>query len=212
MRGINWRKSIEEVSGEISGGTRLPLLFFYRGSGCEGSKKTLEEVFRTQSVVDVIERETAPVMFDILKSQEQATKYHVDWTPTVVLTNENGMELERWVGYLPAEDFIAQLTLSKGLAAFHLERYQEAEREFEMLVHEYPKSELVPEAEYFLGIAKFKEKGDSYPLGEICGFLQENYPESLWTKRCSIWSHLVSESRKPYVAFDQGGSAGSGAY
>ncbi|HLC18746.1 MAG TPA: thioredoxin fold domain-containing protein [Thermodesulfobacteriota bacterium] len=212
MRELNWRKSLEVVSGEISGGTRLPLLVFYRGKECDGSRKTLGEVFKVQNVINTIERESAPVKYDILESKEIAERYHVDWTPTFIFTDENGRELERWVGYLPAEDFIAQFTLSKGLAAFHLARYIEAEREFEMLVEEYPDSELVPEAEYYLGVSRFKEKGDAYPLGEICHLLQEKYPDSMWTKKCSIWSHLTSESRKRFVAFDQGGSTGSGAY
>lgn len=212
MKNLNLRTDIEQAKNEITGGTRL-LMFFFHRKGCEGSAKMMEETLKDDRVVDIIERETAPLSFDIDERKDIAQRYHVDWTPAFVIANEEGVELERWVGYLPVEDFIAQITLAKGLSAFHLGRYEEAEREFEMIVEEYPKSELVPEAEYFLGVARYKEKGDQLPLGDACHTLTTKYPDSLWTKRCSIWAHLISDSKRvAFVAASGGDSLGSGAY
>ncbi|MFQ5442444.1 MAG: thioredoxin fold domain-containing protein [Thermodesulfobacteriota bacterium] len=202
MRELNWRKDIKEVSDEISGGTRLPLLFFYRSSGCEGSNKTMGEVICDETVIKAVEREATAIKYDVAKENKLAERYHVDWTPTFILTDEKGNELDRWTGYLPAEDFITQLTLSKGLAAFYLRRYRDAEREFEMLIEEHPDSELVAEAEYFLGVSIFKEKGDALGLVDICHSIEEKYPESQWAKKCSIWSHKTMPTRKPMVNFD----------
>ena len=207
MKSIAWKKSIEEASREISGGSRLLLLFFHR-AGCEGSMKTIEQVFRDEAVIDLIERETAPVMINSEDSAELALKYHVDWTPAFVIADESGVELERWVGYLPADDFRAQLMLSKGLGAFHLGRLVDAESEFDMLVDGFPESELVPEAMYFRGIAGFKH-GDITDLGVMCRTMQEKYPESQWTKRCSIWSHTITQSRRPFVGYSGGGGPGT---
>lgn len=209
MNRINWRKSEAEALNEIKGGTRLLLRFLYN-SECEGSKKTMDETFNDEKVVRFIERDTVPVMIDIGEKKEIAKKYHVDWTPTIVIADEEGRELERFVGYLPAKEFIAQLLLSRGLADFHLERYKESVSLFEELVDEYPDSELVPEAEYFIGAANFKVTGSAETLGEVCQLLNKKYPESLWTKRCSIWAHMPLH--RPVVGYDQGGSAGSGAY
>lgn len=211
MSGLMWRKEIQEAGREITGGTRLLLLFFSGGKECEGTEKLLEETFHDDKVVGLIEREAVPVMFDITENKEIAGKYHVDWTPTLVIADENGTELERFVGYLPSRDFMAQMTLSKGLAAFHMNRLDEARREFELLVAEFPESELVPEAEYYLGATKFKETGDTFPLGEISMELAKKYPDSIWTKKCSVWAHDY-EGRRVFVGYDQGGSAGSGAY
>lgn len=207
MKMISWRKGIEEASREISGGSRLLLLFFHR-VGCEGSLKTIEEVFRDESVIDLIEREAAPIMINAEDSAELARKYRVDWTPAFVIADESGVELERWVGYLPADDFRAQLMLSKGLGAFHLDRLVEAEREFDMLIDNFPESELVPEATYFRGIASLKH-GDSSDLGVMCSMMQEKYPESQWTKRCSIWSHSINRSRRSFVNYSGGGGPGT---
>jgi hypothetical protein len=208
MKGICWRKGVKKAVKEISGGTRLLFLFFHRPE-CEGSRKTIDEVLMDRSVIDLIERETAPVMINAAESVDLVKKYRVDWTPTFVIADERGNELERWVGYLPTKDFMAQMTLSKGLAAFHLERFSEAEREFEMLIEDYPDSELVPEAEYFLGVAGFKKNGESDRLFRACHTLIDRYPDSQWTKRCSPWSHMITESRRTFVGYDGGGGPGT---
>jgi TolA-binding protein len=148
-------------------------------------------------------------MINAEESVDLAKRYRVDWTPAFVIADENGNELERWVGYLPATDFKAQMTLSKGLGAFHLERFSEAIGEFERLIAEYPDSELVPETKYFLGAAGFKENGDSYKLGEMCRAMFDKYPDSQWTKRCSAWSHMIVYSRRPFVGYDGGGGPGT---
>ena len=210
MKSIAWKegkKGIEAAAAEIGGGTRLLMLFFHK-EGCEGSMKTLDSVLTNDAVVELVEREVAPVMINAESSAELAKRYHIDWTPAVVIADESGVELERWVGYLPAEEFMAQLMLSKGLAAFHLDRLVEAAREFDMLIDGFPTSELVPEATYFRGIASLKH-GDTASLGTMCRNMQEKYPDSQWTKRCSIWSHSITQSRRPFVNYSGGGGPGT---
>ncbi len=210
MKGIAFKegkKGLQEAAAEISGGTRLLLLFFHR-EGCEGSMKTIDSVLTDDAVVALVERETAPVIINTESSAELAKKYRIDWTPAFVVADESGVELERWVGYLPAEEFMAQLMLSKGLAAFHLDRLVEAEREFDMLIDGFPTSELVPEATYFRGIASLKH-GDSASLATMCQIMQERYPDSQWTKRCSIWSHSITQSRRSFVNYSGGGGPGT---
>jgi TolA-binding protein len=208
MKGIEWRKNINEAIEEVSGGTRLPMIFFHRKE-CVGSRKTISELFNDKAVTDLVEKETAPIKVDVAESEKLARKYHIDWTPAFVVVDEQGEELEKWVGYLPKRDFMAQLILSKGLAALHLNRLDEAKNDFNELIEGYTGSELVPEAEYFLGITGFKETGDEYKLGEACRMLSDKYPESQWTKRCSVWSHIQPESRRPFVTYSGGGGPGT---
>lgn len=204
-----WRKNQAEALNEIVGGSRLMLLFMYRPD-CQGSMKMLNETFMDDKVCGIVERETVPVICNIEENEKIAKERHVDWTPTFILTDGYGNELERWVGYLPPTEFMAQLILSKGLAAFHLERYTEAISLFEELADEFPGSELMPEAEYFIGAANFKLTGDTERLAEVCHLLNTTHPDSPWTKRCSIWAH--DRLNTPFIGYDTGGSAGSGAY
>src|SRR3989304_9154504 len=114
MNRITWKNNMTEALSEIKGGSRLPMIFFF-GQECEGSKKMLNEVLTDEKVAVAIERETAPMMVDVEKGQELARRFKVDWTPAFVICDDEGNELERIEGYLPTEDFIPQLLLSKGL-------------------------------------------------------------------------------------------------
>lgn len=207
MNGIEWRKNLIEAMGEVAGGTRLPLIFFNRKE-CEGSAKTINETFKDDRVIRSIERECAPVTCDADENQDLALKYHVDWTPCFVITDENGAEMERWVGFLPAEEFIEQMLLSKGLADFHLNRLSDAHEELEELIEKHPSSEFVPEAEYFLGALNYRLTGDRVKLVDACRDIAARFPDSIWTKKCSIWSHN-RPLLKPVVGYNAGGSAES---
>ena len=205
-----WKRDLKTAMAEADGGTRLPLLIF-TAKDCEGSQKTLNEVLTDDAVTAAIERETVPVMVDIETHKELAEQFRVEWTPAFVICDCGGNQLERWEGYLPKEDFVPQLMLAKGLAAFHLQRFDETVRELEMLIEEHPASELIPQAEYYMGAASFKLTGETNRLSEACRELIMTHPESPWTKRCSIWGRSSNYFR-PFVGYDGGGSAGSGAY
>lgn len=210
MRTMEWKKSLSEAIEEARGGTRLPLLVF-TSKGCAGSEKTMNEVLTDEAVIAAIERDCVPVRVDAGEDLEMAERFRVGWTPAFVVCDEEGNALERWEGYIPSGDFIPQLILAKGLSAFHLGRHEEAVREFGMLVEDYPGSELVPEAEYYLGAATFKLTGETNKLSEVCRDLIMTHPESTWTKRCSLWGR-DSNYLRPFVGYSGGGSAGSGAY
>ncbi|MBI2413097.1 MAG: thioredoxin fold domain-containing protein [Deltaproteobacteria bacterium] len=209
MERINWFKNMNEATEDIKGGSKLLMMFFYSPS-CDGSMKTINETLENEDVASLIERECAPIKLNIEDKKELAKERNVDWTPTFILADEHGRELERWVGYLPARDFMAQLLLSKGLSDFHLERHTDAIAEFEEIVEEFTDTDLVPEAEYFIGAANFKLTGQNDTLIDVCHILTSRYPESQWTKKCSVWAHLTHSA--PFVGYDGGGSIGGGAY
>lgn len=208
MNTLKWTSREEALNG-IAGGTRLLLTFFYSPE-CVGSKNILEETLQDEQVIKVIEREYAPVMCNIVEDEEAARKAHVSWTPSFIVSDEGGNELERWLGYLPPVEFTAQLLLSKGIASFHLKMYDKAIAVLERLVQEHPESEFVPEAEFLIGAANFKKTGEADTMIDVCHTLNSTHPESQWAKKCSIWTHM--DSRGPFVGYDGGGSAGSGAY
>lgn len=210
MDAMNWKRDLSEAIKEAKGGTRLPLLVFTR-TGCEGSLRTMQETLTNEDVIEAVERDTVPVKVNIDEHRELAERFRVDWTPAFVICDEEGGALERWEGYLPPEDFIPQLLLAKGISAFHLQMHDEAIREFEMIVEGHPASDLVPEADYYLGAASFKLTGQTDKLSEVCHDLVMTHPESPWTKRCSLWGR-TAKSFSTFVGYSGGGSAGSGAY
>lgn len=210
MKGLNWHRDLTEAIEAASGGSKLPMILFHR-TRCEGSIKMLNETLKDGGVEHILEREIAPVLCNLDENPEMGKKFHVDWTPTFVITDEQGAPLERFDGYLPADEFIPQLLLSKGLADFHIERLKDAMGDFEEIIEDHSASELVPEAEYYLGAVRFRATGDRTKLVDVCATMNTRFPDSIWTKKCSIWGHQKTYM-KPFVGYDGGGSAGSGAY
>ena len=83
-------------------------------------------------------------------------RLNVHWTPTVLVLDETGVERHRIEGFVPTDDFLAQLKL--GLAKSSLQRgaFDDAERRFRELVAEHPQSESAPEALYWAGVVEIQ--------------------------------------------------------
>lgn len=186
MEKINWNVSIEEAERKAVLQNKLLFLFFHR-KNCGGCNKTMDETLTNPEVIEVIENNCIPVILEETEDQKLSLKYKIEWMPTFIVADENGVEMEHWVGYLPAKDFISQLYLSEGLALFHEEKYHDAEGIFETLLKGNSSTELAPEARYFLGMSCYKEKGDPNYLKETSLYMMEHYPDSSWTKKASPW-------------------------
>ena len=120
--------------------------------------------------------------------QKYGEKYNAQWTPTVLELDANGEERHRVEGFLPTEDFLAQLMLGLAHAAFKREAWDEAERRFREVVERYPRSEAAPEALYWAGAARYKGTHDAAALTETARAFGEQYRDTPWATRASVWA------------------------
>ena len=111
----------------------------------------------------------------------------VQWTPTVLILDSSGVERHRIEGFLPAEDFLAQLTLGLAKSAFGRNDFAEAERRFKQVVDTYPDTETAAEALYWTGVSHYKGSNDASALGETARAFTERYQDSSWAKKASVW-------------------------
>ena len=111
------------------------------------------------------------------------------WTPTVLVLDSDGRERARIEGYLPKEEFRAQLELALARVAFEHKRWADAERAYARVVESYPSSKAAPEAVYWRGVSRYKATNDHTVLSEITDALNEKYADSVWTLKASVWSH-----------------------
>ena len=116
------------------------------------------------------------------------SRFSVKWTPTVIVLDSNGDEHHRFVGFLPPEDFIGQMILGKGREAFNLEQFDQAIQCFQELLVRYPKTGAAPEAQYYLGVAKYKASHDPKELKSNLEILQKDYPGTEWTKKAQVYA------------------------
>ena len=128
-----------------------------------------------------------PVRLHVKKHPEAMERFGANWTPTVILLDSGGTERHRIEGFLPVDDFLAQLKLGLGKAAFQRGAFDEGERWFRAVVAEHPQSEPAPEALYWAGVARYKGKGDASALAETARAFTSSYTDSAWAKKASVW-------------------------
>ena len=111
------------------------------------------------------------------------------WTPTVLILDSNGVERQRIEGYLPKDEFRAQLELGLARVAFMHKRWADAEQRYTQVVERYPDSKAAPEAVYWRGVSRYKATNDHTVLGQVPEQLKGEYADSVWALKASVWSH-----------------------
>src|SRR4051812_18107836 len=101
--------------------------------------------------------------------------------------DSTGIERYRIEGYLPKAEFRPQLEAALGRLAFKTKNWSEAERIYGGIVERYPNSSIAPEARYWKGVSEYQRTHDPKILNETGKLLAQNYPDSVWTEKGSVW-------------------------
>jgi TolA-binding protein len=114
-------------------------------------------------------------------------RFNAQWTPTQIILDADGVERHRIEGFLPVEDFLAQVALGLGKLQFQHHHYAEAEERLRPVCESFPKAGAAPEACYWSGVSAYKKTNDAQHLGSAAQLLKERYPESEWARKASVW-------------------------
>ena len=145
-------------------------------------------MYPNDAVASFITDNFVPARFHIKEQAQTFERFNAMWTPTILVLDEAGRERHRIEGFLPADDFRAQLALGLGKAAFAASRWGEAEEFYRGIVRDFPKSDTAAEALYWAGVSKYKATQDGSVLAETGRQLEAQYPGSTWAKKGSIWA------------------------
>jgi TolA-binding protein len=129
-----------------------------------------------------------PVEAHIKEHPAYFHRFDAVWTPTILILDSDGTERQRVEGYLPREEFRAQLELGLARVAFMRKRWAEAERGYAGVVERYPDSKAAPEAVYWRGVSRYKATNDHTALGEVAEQFEHNYRDSVWAQKASVWA------------------------
>ena len=99
------------------------------------------------------------------------------------MLDENGKERHRIEGYLPKDEFAAQLMLGLARVAFMQKKWADAEKLYDEILLKYPNSNAAPESVYWKAVCHYKSTNDHTVLGEVPKTLQQKYPNSIWVKK-----------------------------
>jgi len=148
-------------------------------------------VYTDPRVRDLISGNFLPVRIHVREDAEAWKKVGlelgVQWTPTVLVLDPAGVERHRIEGFLPADDFLAQLSLGLAKAAFSRGDFSDAEQRYRAIVETYPGTETAPEALYWAGVSKYKETRDASALQDTARAFGERYTDTSWAKKSSVW-------------------------
>ena len=116
-------------------------------------------------------------------------RFDAVWTPSVLILDSNGEERYRIEGYLPKDEFRAQLETGLARVAFMNKDFADAERRYASVLDHYPDSKAAPEALYWKGVSHYKATNDHTVLGELPELFRQKYPDSIWALKTAAWSH-----------------------
>ena len=114
-------------------------------------------------------------------------RFDATWTPTVLVLDSQGVERHRIEGYLPKDEFQAQLEMGLGKVAFKGKKWADAERIYGEVAEKYGNTSSVAEARYWRAVSHYKRTNDHTALGAVAQELQQKNPESLWAKKALAW-------------------------
>lgn len=148
--------------------------------------------YSDEKVQKFIEEEYVP-----LKSQcfwkertELMKQFDIAWTPTFLFQDSGGGVHRKLVGYIPVDDFLAQLKIGKGMVFFEKERHGEAIKWLGKVIEEHPDSGAAPEAVFFFGVAQYKKTHEASALRRAYDTLMEKYNQSEWARRAQPYSAI----------------------
>ena len=144
-----------------------------------------------ERVVRLVSQQFLPARVHVKQNPEEfkryGARYSAQWTPTILELDPDGAERHRIEGFLPADDFLAQLMLGLAHMAFKQERWADAERRYREIVERLPDTDAAPEALYWAGVAPYKATGDAASLKDTARAFTQRYQDSTWAKKASVW-------------------------
>ena len=104
-----------------------------------------------------------------------------------MIMDPDGEERWRLEGYLPKDEFRADLEMGLGRVAFMRKEWAEAERHFATIAIDHPESKFAPQAVYYRGVSRYSASHDGAELAKTARMLEEKYPGNEWQLRSVPW-------------------------
>ena len=131
-------------------------------------------------VIEAIIAHAIPVQIDNSRPENNVFLHsiHSIWTPDIRILSHDGFEMARWDGFLPPSEFVARTQCALAMAFLRSKRFNEAERLYVNVLSRFSTTYAAPEAQYYLGVARYRRDPDSDELLNQWANLRSRYPSS----------------------------------
>lgn len=143
-------------------------------------------MYPAPDVEKLIGSEFTPARFHVREQPEAFPRFGAEWTPTIIIRDAEGKEHHRIEGFLPKDDFAAQLRLGLAHVAREKGDFERAESRYRELIDD-ASADVAAEALYWAGVSNYKATNDASALGETARRMRERFPDSVWMKKASVW-------------------------
>jgi thioredoxin-related protein len=186
---VQWNKDVDAVLTQAKANNK-PVLIDFSAAPAWGACVRLEaESYADDEVSTFINENFLPVEAHIKEHPVYFHRFDAVWTPTILILDASGEEKWRVEGYLPKNEFRAQLETGLARISFMHKQWADAEQKYGQVIERYADTAAAPEAVYWRGVSQYKRTNDHTVLGGVAEELGEKYPASVWTKKASVWSH-----------------------
>ena len=190
---ITWLHDLDEALEEAGRRDMHVLLDFSAAPLRTGCARLDAEVYPDPRVSEIIGTHFVPVRVDVKEQPEQfqelGQRFNAQWTPIALIIDHSGNEKHRIEGFLPADDFLAQLRLGLAHSKFSRGLFTEAAQQFSAVVDNHPQTEAAPEALYWAGVSRYKAMNDPTALSATAEELRTRYSDTSWAKKASVWGN-----------------------
>ena len=138
--------------------------------------------YPNEKVSDFINKNVVPLRVPS-DHKPLSTIFNVQWTPALMVLDQNGKEHHRTVGFMGVDELIPSLLLGMGNTYFNNAQFQEALDCYDKVLNQYPENDSVQQAIFQIGVSRYKSTNDPMSLKEAYEKLKNEYPASQWTKR-----------------------------
>lgn len=138
--------------------------------------------YPTETVIEFLNDVVVPLKISV-EQQPAELDFNIQWTPALLLLDQEGNEHHRTIGFLSPEELIPSVLLGLGNMCFHKDDFKEALNYYNKILDQHLGSDAVPEAIFQVGVCCYKSTNDPKPLKEAYEHLQRDYSTSTWTKR-----------------------------
>ena len=188
MRDVVWFDNASVAAAlEEARALRRPLLVDFWSPTCLGCAKLFALTYQEPSVRDFLAETFVCIKFNTKEPSEWFRKlngtFAHQWHPDIAVLDARLTDLRRVIGYLPPEDFLAQLQLGLGLWHLHHARPGDALALFDAIAAERSETGAAPEALYWAGVAAYRAGGGLAALEVKWTTLRERYGRSDWALR-----------------------------
>jgi hypothetical protein len=168
-----------------------PLLVDFFSPTCLGCAKLVATTYADPRVRRVLADHFVRVKYDTKRPNEWFRRLnggfaHV-WHPDLVVLDARAtdrvVEARRVIGYLPPDDFIAQLLVGLGLVRLHHADPAAALDAFTRAAQAAPPAAVAPEALYWAGVAAYRVGGGLAALAPWWERIAREHPGSDWAAR-----------------------------